>query len=46
MFEYSLGKTKSQLVLKHAKVMNVFSNEWIEQDIAIQYGTIVGVVQA
>ena len=43
MFEYSLGKTKSQLVLKHAKVMNVFSNEWIEQDIAIQYGTIVGV---
>lgn len=45
MFEYSLGTMKSQLVLKNAKILNVFSNEWIEQDIAIQYGTIVGIGQ-
>ena len=45
MFEYSLGTIRSQIVLKNAKIMNVFSNEWLEQDIAIQYGTIVGVGQ-
>lgn len=43
MFEYSLGKTKAQIVLKNAKVMNVFSNEWLEEDVAIQYGVIVGI---
>lgn len=43
MFEYSLGTVKCQVVFKNANVLNVFTNEWIEQDIAVQYGTIVGV---
>jgi adenine deaminase len=41
----SLGIEKSDLVLKNGKVINVFSNEIIKCDIAIQAGIIVGLGQ-
>lgn len=37
------GKIKAGLVLKKAKVLNVFSNEILEADVAINDGKIVGV---
>ena len=37
------GEKKASLVLKHAKVVNVFTAELEEGDIAIEDGYIVGV---
>lgn len=39
------GDEKSELVLKNAKIINVFTNEIIEGDIAIDKGYIVGIGQ-
>lgn len=36
------GRKKAQLVLKHASVVNVFTNTLEQQDIAIDHGYIVG----
>ncbi len=36
------GRKKAEIVLKNCKVVNVFSHEIIETDIAIGYGKIVG----
>ena len=43
MIDMASGREKSELVLKNCKVINVFSHEIIEADIAIAYGKIVGV---
>ncbi|WFD09183.1 adenine deaminase [Tepidibacter hydrothermalis] len=43
MIDMASGRKKSELVLKNCKVVNVFSHEIIEADIAIAYGKIVGV---
>lgn len=43
MIDMASGREKSELVLKNCKVVNVFSHEIIEADIAIAYGKIVGV---
>lgn len=37
------GEIGAELVLKHAKIVNVFTNEIEEADVAIQQGKIVGV---
>ncbi len=37
------GEVDAELVLKHAKVVNVFTNEIEEADVAIHHGKIVGV---
>ncbi len=37
------GTIPSETVFKNAKVLNVFTNEWIEADIAVQDGIIAGV---
>ncbi|HHY27849.1 MAG TPA: adenine deaminase [Desulfitobacterium dehalogenans] len=39
----SLGREKAQLVLKNAKVVNVFSEEILIRDVAVEEGMIVGV---
>lgn len=39
------GDEKSELVLKNAKIINVFTNEIIEGDLAIDKGYIVGIGQ-
>lgn len=39
----ALGEAPSELVLKNAKVVNVFTREIVEGDVAIQDGIIVGV---
>lgn len=39
----TLKKIKSDLVLKNATFLNVFSEEWIQADIAISDGYIVGI---
>ena len=41
--EIALGREKAPLVLKNAKIVQVFTNEIIEGDIAIADGVIVGV---
>ncbi|MGI5892425.1 MAG: hypothetical protein ACOX7H_06825 [Bacillota bacterium] len=41
--EVCLGKKNAQLVLKGAQVVNVFTNEILAADVAIQDGRIVGV---
>ncbi|CAH2212716.1 adenine deaminase [Tepidibacter aestuarii] len=43
IIEMATGRKKAELVLKNCKVVNVFSHEIIEADIAIAYGKIVGV---
>ncbi len=43
MAEAALGRKRASLVLKNAKVINVFSEEILIQDIAIDDGMIVGV---
>ncbi len=40
--DIAVGKIKPELVLKNCKVINVFSHEIIEQDIAINQGKIIG----
>ena len=37
------GRTKAELVLKHAKIVNVFTETIEEGDIAIEDGIIVGI---
>ena len=37
------GEISAELVLKHAKVINVFTNEIEEADVAIHQGKIVGI---
>ena len=37
------GRTKAELVLKHAKIVNVFTETIEEGDIAIEGGMIVGI---
>ena len=39
----ALGKEKADLVIKNCKVVNVYTHEIIEEDIAISDGTIVAV---
>ena len=39
----AVGKTKAELVLKHAKIVNVFTETIEEGDIAIEDGIIVGI---
>ena len=39
----ALGQSTASLVLKNAKVINVFTNEILEADIAIENGVIAGV---
>jgi len=41
--QVALGKRKAELVLKGATYLNVFSNEWLEGDIAISQGYFVGI---
>lgn len=43
MAEIALGKRKAPLVLKNGNIVQVFTNEMIQGDIAISDGTIVGV---
>ncbi|MBU8788236.1 adenine deaminase [Bacillus glycinifermentans] len=46
MFIHRLGaaghRRKADIVIKNGKIMDVFNQEWIEQDIAITDGAIVG----
>lgn len=41
--DLAYGRIKPQLVLKNAKIVNVFSHEIVEGDIAINQGKIVGI---
>ena len=41
--EIALGKRKAQLVMKNAKIVQVFTNEIIDGDIAIEEGIIIGI---
>ncbi|ABW17941.1 adenine deaminase [Alkaliphilus oremlandii] len=41
--DIAAGRIKSSLVLKNGKIVNVFSGEIIDGDIAIEEGTIVGI---
>lgn len=41
--EITRGLKKSELVLKNAKIVNVFTGEIIDGDLAIENGTIVGI---
>ena len=43
MAEIALGNRKAQLVMKNAKIVQVFTNEIIEGDIAIDEGIIIGI---
>lgn len=43
--EIAAGKVKAQFVLKKAKIVNVFSHEIIDGDIAIDNGKIIGIGQ-
>ena len=42
MSNVALGKEKASLVLKHATVLDVFSEKWVQTDVAIENGVIVG----
>ena len=42
MSNVALGKEKASLVLKHATILDVFSEKWVQTDIAIENGFIVG----
>lgn len=43
LIKLSKGEIDAPLVLKNAKIVNVFTNEIIEDDVAIADGTIVGI---
>lgn len=43
LIDYSIKNKKSELVLKNANIVNVFSNEIIKADVAIEKGIIVGI---
>lgn len=40
--EVAAKRKKAALVIKHAKVMDVFNQEWIDADVAVENGQIVG----
>ena len=42
MSNVALGKEKASLVLKHSTVLDVFSEKWVQTDVAIENGVIVG----
>ncbi|WP_144665336.1 adenine deaminase [Bacillus altitudinis] len=41
--EVAAKRKKAALVIKHAKVMDVFNQEWIDADVAVESGKIVGI---
>lgn len=41
--EVAAKRKKAALVIKHAKVMDVFNQEWIDTDVAVENGQIVGI---
>ncbi|MFS0654276.1 adenine deaminase [Bacillus sp. 179-C3.3 HS] len=41
--EVAARRKKAALVIKHAKVMDVFNQEWLHADVAIENGKIVGI---
>ncbi|MDN4636879.1 adenine deaminase [Bacillus sp. PsM16] len=41
--EVAAKRKKAALVIKHAKVMDVFNQEWIDADVAVENGKIVGI---
>ncbi|MGE6631228.1 adenine deaminase [Bacillus sp. NPDC077027] len=41
--EVAAERKKAALVIKHAKIMDVFNQEWIEADVAVESGKIVGI---
>lgn len=41
--EVATKRKKAALVIKHAKVMDVFNQEWIDTDVAVENGQIVGI---
>lgn len=43
MLQASRGKIPAKLVLKNAVVLNVFTKEWLTQDVAVWDGRIIGV---
>ncbi|KKY01899.1 adenine deaminase [Paraclostridium benzoelyticum] len=43
LIDYSIKNKKSELVLKNANIVNVFSHEIVKADVAIQKGIIVGI---
>ena len=43
LIEVAAGRKKADLVLKNARVLNVFTGEWISGDVAIADGLIAGV---
>ncbi|MDU3336434.1 adenine deaminase [Acinetobacter sp. RIT592] len=43
LIDYSIKNKQSELVLKNANIVNVFSNEIIKADVAIEKGIIVGI---
>lgn len=45
MAEIALGNRKAPLVMKNAKIVQVFTNEIIEGDVAIADGMIIGIGQ-
>lgn len=43
MLQASRGKIPAKLVLKNAVVLNVFTKEWLTQDVAVWDDRIIGV---
>lgn len=43
LIDYSIKNKKSELVLKNANIVNVFSNEIVKADVAIEKGIVVGI---
>ena len=43
IIDVAAGRTRAEIVLKNAQVVNVFTNEIVEGDVAIHSGFIAGV---
>lgn len=43
LIDYSIKNKKSELVLKNANIVNVFSHEIVKADVAIEKGIVVGI---
>ena len=43
LIDVAMGRKKASLVLKNATVLNVFTEEWLEGDVAIYEGCIAGI---
>ncbi|MDO7205526.1 amidohydrolase family protein [Paraclostridium bifermentans] len=43
LIDYSIKNKQSELVLKNANIVNVFSNEIVKADVAIEKGIVVGI---